>query len=116
MAKKTGKALKGLKKDVAKLRKQNEKLAEALEAARENQAAAHRELRGLLEERLTVQDAGPAEQAEDHSRDGEEGPEVTEAAQRRAGELGVDLSDVKGTGSGGRVLVKDVETAADGGR
>jgi pyruvate/2-oxoglutarate dehydrogenase complex dihydrolipoamide acyltransferase (E2) component len=111
MAKKTDKALKSLKKDVAKLKKQNEKLAETLEKTREDQAAAHMELRSLIEQTLTAQDAGPDEQ-EDNSRNGEEGPEVTEAAERRARDLGVDLSSVKGTGSGGRVLVKDVEAAA----
>jgi pyruvate/2-oxoglutarate dehydrogenase complex dihydrolipoamide acyltransferase (E2) component len=48
------------------------------------------------------------------SRGGEAGPRVdaTEAAERRARELGVDLAGVEGTGSGGRVLVKDVEDAA----
>jgi pyruvate/2-oxoglutarate dehydrogenase complex dihydrolipoamide acyltransferase (E2) component len=116
MAKKTDKTLKSLKKDVAKLKKQNDKLAETLEKAREDQAAAHRELRSLIEQTLTAQDAGPDERAEDHSRNGEEKPEVTEAAERRARDLGVDLSSVKGSGSGGRVLVKDVEAAADGGR
>ncbi len=119
MAKKADKALKSLKKDVAKLRKQNDKLAKELEKTREDQAEALREIRALLKERLTAHDAAPAEPAqEDLSPDGEaeEGPEVTEAAERRAKELGVDPSGVKGTGSGGRVLVKDVETAADGGR
>jgi pyruvate/2-oxoglutarate dehydrogenase complex dihydrolipoamide acyltransferase (E2) component len=115
MAKKTDKALKSLKKDVAKLKKQNDKLAEMLEKAREDQAASHMELRSLIEQTLTAQAAGPDEQAEDHSRD-EEKPEVTEAAERRAKELGMDPSGVKGTGSGGRVLVKDVEAAADGGQ
>lgn len=114
MAKKTNKALKSLKRDVAKLRKQNDRLAETLEQAREDQASAHMELRKLLEEHLTTHDAGPDESAaEDTSPDGEAGPEVTEAAERRAKELGVDLSDIKGTGSGGRILVKDVEAAAD---
>lgn len=115
MAKKADKALKSLKKDVANLRKQNDKLAETLEKTREDQASAHMELRKLLEEHLTTHDAGPDEQTEDHSLDGggEEGPEVTEAAGRRAKELGVDLSGVKGSGSGGRILVKDVEAAAD---
>ena len=137
MAKKTDKALKSLKKDVAKLRKQNDKLAETLEKAREDQASAHMELRKLLEEHLTTHDAGPDESvAEDNSLDGEsedepeateeepeateeqpeateEEPEVTEAAMRRANEFGVDLSSVKGTGSGGRILVKDVEAAAE---
>jgi pyruvate/2-oxoglutarate dehydrogenase complex dihydrolipoamide acyltransferase (E2) component len=119
MAKKTSKALKSLKKDVAKLRKQNDKLAETLERAREDQASAHTELRKLLEEHLTTHDAGPDEAAaEDNSPNGEskEEPEATEAAKRRAKELGVDLSSVKGTGSGGRILAKDVEAAADGAR
>lgn len=118
MAKKADKALKSLKKDVSKLQKQNDKLAEALVETREDQAESLREIRDLLQERLTARDAGPVDSSqEDHSPDGEaeEGPEVTEAAERRAKELGVDSADVKGTGSGGRVLVKDVEAAADGG-
>jgi pyruvate/2-oxoglutarate dehydrogenase complex dihydrolipoamide acyltransferase (E2) component len=40
------------------------------------------------------------------------GVDATEAAERRAGELGVRLSEVKGTGAGGRILIKDVEEAA----
>src|SRR5215210_777255 len=35
--------------------------------------------------------------------------EATPAAERRAEELGMDLSRVKGTGSGGRIIVKDVQ-------
>ena len=119
MAKKADKALKSLKKDVSKLQKQNDKLAKALEETREDQAEALREIRDLLQERLTDRDTAPSEPAQDnHPPDGEadEGPEVTEAAERRAKELGVDLSSVKGSGSSGRVLVKDVEAAADGGR
>jgi pyruvate/2-oxoglutarate dehydrogenase complex dihydrolipoamide acyltransferase (E2) component len=46
-----------------------------------------------------------------------DGPEirvrVTPAAERRAKELGVDLSRVEGTGSGGRITVKDVQRAAE---
>jgi pyruvate/2-oxoglutarate dehydrogenase complex dihydrolipoamide acyltransferase (E2) component len=38
--------------------------------------------------------------------------EATPAAVRRAEELGVDLSQVRGTGSGGRIVVKDVQRAA----
>jgi pyruvate/2-oxoglutarate dehydrogenase complex dihydrolipoamide acyltransferase (E2) component len=37
---------------------------------------------------------------------------ATPAAERRAEELGVDLSRVEGTGSGGRITVKDVQSAA----
>ena len=39
---------------------------------------------------------------------------ATKAAQRKARELSVRLSDVRGTGSGGRILVRDVEKAARG--
>ena len=119
VAKKTDKALKSLQKDVAKLQKQNDKLTKALEEMCEDQAEALREVRDLLAERLTVRDTNSIEPAEaDHSPDGkaEEEPEITEATQRRAKELGVDISDVKGTGSQGRVLVKDVEAAVDGER
>jgi pyruvate/2-oxoglutarate dehydrogenase complex dihydrolipoamide acyltransferase (E2) component len=111
VAKKKGKALKNLKKDVARLTKQNDKLAERLEKTREDQAAELEEIRNLVEERLAAQDAAPAEQG-DNPRDGDESSEVMNAAQRRAKELDVDLSGIKGTGSRGRILVKDVEAAA----
>ena len=39
---------------------------------------------------------------------------ATKAAERKARELGVQLSDVRGTGSSGRILVGDVEKAARG--
>jgi pyruvate/2-oxoglutarate dehydrogenase complex dihydrolipoamide acyltransferase (E2) component len=39
---------------------------------------------------------------------GGEEPKVTNAARRKAQELGVDLSTVKGTGSGGLITLKDV--------
>jgi large subunit ribosomal protein L20 len=39
---------------------------------------------------------------------------ATDAAERKAGELGVDLSTVEGTGQGGRITVGDVEKAAKG--
>jgi hypothetical protein len=92
MAKKD-KALKSPKKEVARLQKQNDKPAEAIEKTREDQATAHKELRSLFEERLFVQAAGPAEQ-DGISHEGDEEPEITQAAQRQAGELGIDLSGV----------------------
>ena len=41
-------------------------------------------------------------------------PDATEAARNKAEELGVDLSGLEGTGSGGRILVRDVARAARG--
>jgi pyruvate/2-oxoglutarate dehydrogenase complex dihydrolipoamide acyltransferase (E2) component len=41
-------------------------------------------------------------------------PEATEAARNKARELGVDLSSIEGTGSGGRIIVRDVAKAARG--
>jgi pyruvate/2-oxoglutarate dehydrogenase complex dihydrolipoamide acyltransferase (E2) component len=41
-------------------------------------------------------------------------PDATDAARRKAEELGIDLSQVEGTGSGGRILVRDVQKAAKG--
>jgi pyruvate/2-oxoglutarate dehydrogenase complex dihydrolipoamide acyltransferase (E2) component len=38
--------------------------------------------------------------------------QATPAAQRKAEDLGVDLSQIEGTGSGGRITVKDVTEAA----
>jgi pyruvate/2-oxoglutarate dehydrogenase complex dihydrolipoamide acyltransferase (E2) component len=40
------------------------------------------------------------------------GPGPTNAARRKAEELGVDLSNLEGTGSGGRIVVSDVTQAA----
>jgi e3 binding domain len=39
-------------------------------------------------------------------------PAATDAARRKAEELGIDLSQVEGTGSGGRILLRDVKKAA----
>ena len=40
-------------------------------------------------------------------------PDATEAARRKAEELGIDLSKVEGTGSDGRILLKDIKKAAE---
>jgi pyruvate/2-oxoglutarate dehydrogenase complex dihydrolipoamide acyltransferase (E2) component len=39
-------------------------------------------------------------------------PVATDAARRKAEELGLDLSQVEGTGDGGRILLRDVKQAA----
>ena len=139
MAKNSDKALQDLAKELKKLRKENEKLAKAVGTMREDQAEYHRKVLNLIEERLSAPDPG-ADETEDRSHDENGGfvtaetaeagdgdvpeasaeaqqdhaeePEVTDAAKRRAKELGVDPTSVEGTGSGGRVLFKDVEAAA----
>jgi pyruvate/2-oxoglutarate dehydrogenase complex dihydrolipoamide acyltransferase (E2) component len=64
-----------------------------------------------LEEEAVVGEADSAGEA------GQEKGEVqaTPAAERKAEDLGVDLSQVEGTGSGGRIIVKDVMGAANQG-
>ena len=67
----------------------------------------------VLDEEGGVLDPGEPKEAEDsREREADSKVEATEAARRRANEMGVKLSRVKGTGSGGRILVKDVERAA----
>ena len=39
---------------------------------------------------------------------GQQQPDATHAAQQKAQELGVDLSQVQGSGAGGRVIIRDV--------
>jgi pyruvate/2-oxoglutarate dehydrogenase complex dihydrolipoamide acyltransferase (E2) component len=60
--------------------------------------------------------AGDATRRVDEVEEQADGPksgvQATPAAERRAEELGVDLSQVRGTGSGGRITVKDVRSAA----
>jgi pyruvate/2-oxoglutarate dehydrogenase complex dihydrolipoamide acyltransferase (E2) component len=46
-------------------------------------------------------------------RAAEEGIQATEAALQTATELGVDLTQIKGTGADGRITVGDVKTAAE---
>lgn len=52
-----------------------------------------------------------ARPVEDGSVGGPRGAEATEAARKKARQLGIDLDGLKGTGSGGRILVKDVMKA-----
>jgi pyruvate/2-oxoglutarate dehydrogenase complex dihydrolipoamide acyltransferase (E2) component len=57
---------------------------------------------------------GAAQQAQETvgGGDQEEEPDATEAARQKADELGVDLSQVEGSGAGGRITIKDVQSAA----
>jgi pyruvate/2-oxoglutarate dehydrogenase complex dihydrolipoamide acyltransferase (E2) component len=40
--------------------------------------------------------------------DGDEGPKATSAARRKAEDLGVDLSQIQGSGAGGIITIRDV--------
>jgi pyruvate/2-oxoglutarate dehydrogenase complex dihydrolipoamide acyltransferase (E2) component len=50
-----------------------------------------------------------ADQADGAAEDG--GPRATSAAKRKAEELGIDLSQVEGSGAGGLITIKDVTKA-----
>jgi pyruvate/2-oxoglutarate dehydrogenase complex dihydrolipoamide acyltransferase (E2) component len=56
------------------------------------------------------QDTGDEPDEETERENGE--VEATDAARRKAEELGVDLSSVEGTGQRGRILLRDVQKAA----
>jgi pyruvate/2-oxoglutarate dehydrogenase complex dihydrolipoamide acyltransferase (E2) component len=63
---------------------------------------------GLEEEVVVGETSTPGEAAEHKDK-----AQATPAAERKADELGVDLSQIEGTGSGGRITVKDVTKAAN---
>jgi large subunit ribosomal protein L20 len=60
----------------------------------------------------SAQPATPAQETE--APDVQAEVNATDAAERKAEELGVDISTVEGTGQGGRVTVGDVDEAAEG--
>jgi pyruvate/2-oxoglutarate dehydrogenase complex dihydrolipoamide acyltransferase (E2) component len=60
-------------------------------------------------QQATGQANGAAGQAADAAgEDGSGEPKATNAAQRKAEELGVDLSQIEGSGAGGLITIKDV--------
>lgn len=65
---------------------------------------------------VTREALGAAETTEDAATEEADDLEVeaTNAAREKAGELGVDLSTLEGTGSGGRIILRDVQRAARG--
>jgi pyruvate/2-oxoglutarate dehydrogenase complex dihydrolipoamide acyltransferase (E2) component len=63
---------------------------------------------GVEEEKAVVGEASTPGEAGEHK----DKAQATPAAARKAEDLGVDLSQVEGTGSGGRITVKDVREAA----
>ena len=64
---------------------------------------------GVEEDEAVVGEAStPGEAGEQKAK-----AQATPAAERKAEDLGVDLSQIEGTGSGGRITVKDVTAAAN---
>lgn len=61
-------------------------------------------------EKAAPEDAAPADSGD--AGDGAAEVDATDAAARKAEELGVDLSQVTGTGANGRITVGDVDKAA----
>jgi len=63
---------------------------------------------GVEEEAVVGEASTPGEAGEQKDE-----AQATPAAERKAEDLGVDLSQIEGTGSGGRITVKDVTDAAN---
>ena len=62
---------------------------------------------GVEEQAVVGEASTPGEAGEQKDK-----VQATPAAERKAEDLGVDLSQIEGTGSGGRITVKDVTEAA----
>jgi pyruvate/2-oxoglutarate dehydrogenase complex dihydrolipoamide acyltransferase (E2) component len=61
----------------------------------------------------TAQQATQQDSAEQHEEaTSRQQPQATSGASQKAEELGVDLSEVEGTGPDGRITLKDVKGAA----
>ncbi len=55
-----------------------------------------------------AEEAGQDQQAAGGESEDGEGPKVTNAARRKAEELGIDLSEIEGSGAGGLITLRDV--------
>jgi pyruvate/2-oxoglutarate dehydrogenase complex dihydrolipoamide acyltransferase (E2) component len=86
-----------------------EDISSNLEGALERQRGEPTQRGGEVAGEITDQvgQGAPGEQEESAG-----GVAATEAAKRKAQQLGVDLSGVEGTGPGGRITIKDVQGAA----
>ncbi len=61
----------------------------------------------------TDETGGGADEGAETAEESATEVEATDAARRKAEELGVDLSRIEGSGAGGRILVRDVKEAAE---
>jgi len=89
-------------------------LEDLLRSSGETSGGAPRALEGASGPRGDPTEQGAGGRAEDPEPEAEDAgePKATDAARRKAEELGIDLSRVEGTGAGGRVLLRDVKKAA----
>jgi pyruvate/2-oxoglutarate dehydrogenase complex dihydrolipoamide acyltransferase (E2) component len=62
--------------------------------------------------RITIADVVEFAEDQAEGKEGEQEPRASDAARRRAEELGLDLSQIEGTGSDGLITVKDVTNLA----
>jgi pyruvate/2-oxoglutarate dehydrogenase complex dihydrolipoamide acyltransferase (E2) component len=86
-----------------------EEISSNLEGALERQGGEPTQRGGEVAGEITDQ-ARQGAQGEQEESTG--GVAATEAAKRKAHQLGVDLSGVEGTGPGGRITIRDVQGAA----
>ncbi len=88
-------------------------LEDLLRTSGETSGGAGRALEGAAGPIGDAPEQGAGGGAEDPEDEGAGEPKATDAARRKAEELGIDLSRVEGTGAGGRILVGDVRRAAE---
>ncbi len=102
--------------DTEKLRRQGE--IDATDAARREAKERGIDLTQVegtgTDGRITVDDVKKAAEAAEGDAATGQDLKASDAAKRKAEELGVDLSQVEGTGSSGLVTVKDVTNLAEG--
>jgi pyruvate/2-oxoglutarate dehydrogenase complex dihydrolipoamide acyltransferase (E2) component len=82
--------------------------------AEETAGTGERALEGAAGAIGEVPEEEPAEDSESSQAEKASAEELdaTDAARRKAEEMGLDLSQVEGTGAGGRILLRDVKQAA----
>jgi pyruvate/2-oxoglutarate dehydrogenase complex dihydrolipoamide acyltransferase (E2) component len=80
--------------------------------AKETAGTGERALEGAAGEIGEVPEKENGENAGGPQTESADEPDATDAARRKAEEMGLDLSQVEGTGAGGRILLRDVKQAA----
>ena len=81
--------------------------------AEETAGTAERALEGAAGTIGDAPEEAAGEAAEDPEAEHAGEANATDAARRKAEELGINLSQVEGTGTGGRIVLKDVKKAAE---